>query len=340
MFIRLFDTLFNKLFINTCIVLNKVLNKVLNLRTDISASSNIKYTVKNETYNLSNLTFIQSPKLLTTSSLNEGYDIMKLIHNLFSANNISYTAIGGTLLGAIRHKTQIPWDDDIDIAIIYSKQIYEKIASLQFEFMKKGYIILYCAPGFSIQKIFFPKISVDIFFMDKSLEKFHHNNYMLSYPYKNGVPTFITASLWPYERYPIDFDKLILTKFYDYSIYIPENYVEILNLMYNSSHETQSHVAELDSGRANAIKEVNNSSQETKPNQTGKICITEVLIDFRKVNASSAPPIPSWNNVVKYSDNQLIHIFRYFRGFQYFFEIFCEFFLGYSVFISIYKKIS
>lgn len=53
---------------------------------------------------------------------------LKKTIKFFDDNNIRYYAIGGTLLGAVRHHGFIPWDDDIDLGVI--REDYDRLAEL------------------------------------------------------------------------------------------------------------------------------------------------------------------------------------------------------------------
>ncbi|MBO5353136.1 MAG: LicD family protein [Lachnospiraceae bacterium] len=63
-----------------------------------------------------------------------GLEAFKALEQFCREHNLQYFAIGGTLLGAVRHQGFIPWDDDMDVGM--PRPDYDRLVSLAKEFPK------------------------------------------------------------------------------------------------------------------------------------------------------------------------------------------------------------
>lgn len=96
-------------------------------------------------------------------------NMLKTMNEVFEREGIAYFAIDGTALGAIRHKGFIPWDDDIDIAILRSD--YNKFLKLQSKLPSNLLIINHTTD--SNYPLFYSKVlDVNTVFNDRTLIKY------------------------------------------------------------------------------------------------------------------------------------------------------------------------
>lgn len=126
--------------------------------------------------------FINDEQL--TKLKNENVELLQQLHDICVENDIKYSIAYGTMLGAVRHKGYIPWDDDLDV--IMNRLDYNKFCKIIKEryderfwvrnretdrycplyfgkFMKKGTVLTECQTEGVPRKY---GIFVDIFVLD------------------------------------------------------------------------------------------------------------------------------------------------------------------------------
>lgn len=66
-------------------------------------------------------------------------EILDVVHEICVSNGLRYSLAYGTLLGAVRHRGFIPWDDDIDI--LMPREDYSRLLEIWNETAPKDYIL-------------------------------------------------------------------------------------------------------------------------------------------------------------------------------------------------------
>ena len=112
-------------------------------------------------------------------------DLLEEFIRICKICNISYTTHGGTTLGAIRHSGFIPWDDDIDIALL--RKDYEKFVKMAPSLLRDGYVFQH----FSVEKnapTYFAKVRKEgTLFIEQGEENvnMHHGVFIDIFPLDN-----------------------------------------------------------------------------------------------------------------------------------------------------------
>ena len=131
-------------------------------------------------------------KLTTEEIQKECLGIMKYIHTFCENRGIKYILTGGSMIGAVRHKGFIPWDDDLDIVML--RPDYDRFCA-EFEETEKFKIY---SPARNNTLLFFTRVC--------EVEKTTSD---ICVPWTKGGQTGVSVDIMPYDAVENDFDAFM-----------------------------------------------------------------------------------------------------------------------------------
>jgi lipopolysaccharide cholinephosphotransferase len=167
-------------------------------------------------------------------------DILRMFHAFCQENNIRYFLAYGTLLGAIRYKGFIPWDDDVDVLVPredydrliklyqdsdkYRLYAFERNPKYRFPFAKL------CDMDTHLTELYYPisgvvlGVSIDIFPLDNWADNLDEARAEAKYINKNISWLGLTKMIKPRTKNPLKFiirySRMVFAKLHGSKHYI------------------------------------------------------------------------------------------------------------------------
>ena len=118
-------------------------------------------------------------------------EVLEVFREFCEKHNLTYYADYGTLLGAVRHKGFIPWDDDIDLCML--RPDYERFLSIVNEELPESYHV-HSIYSNELQEQPFARMvnAVTVSYQPERLQKFH------------GCPYVVGLDIFPMDVLPED----------------------------------------------------------------------------------------------------------------------------------------
>ena len=135
-------------------------------------------------------------------------EVLSVIVQICNKYGLQYFADWGTLLGAVRHKGFIPWDDDIDICML--RKDYDKFLAVAEPDLPEEYQILSLHTNMEWHRLFTRNINAgSVSYDEKRLKKFH------------GCPYVVGVDIFPLDELPEDPQQEdLFTQFFN-AVYFP-----------------------------------------------------------------------------------------------------------------------
>ncbi len=186
---KMFENI-KKCFISLCFV-----SASLSAYVPISEDDIEEYTM--DMFATGNAQFVASDYLLQQDYVDAIYQMLKDTHEIFTAHNLEYWIDSGTLLGSVRQGGFLPWDDDVDLAMLKSEE--QKFLDSLPVFEQYGYAYEPCSFGYKIYAKNSKKTEyqhtfpwIDIFIFDH----YEDDNSFRIDPYRNDIPHSILIEIY------------------------------------------------------------------------------------------------------------------------------------------------